>query len=364
MNVALVYDRVNKMGGAERVLLALHELFPDAPLYTAVYDSDSAPWAKSMDVRPTWLNSVPFARKHHEFFPWLTPFAFESINFDETYDMVISITSAEAKAILTKPKTIHICYCLTPTRYLWSGFNMYMAKNSVSSFFLKFLVPTLRRWDLVASSRPDCLIAISQHVAKRIKRYYKRSVDEVIYPPVDTDLFVPGNIPSEDYYLLVSRLVPYKRIDIVIKAFNELGLPLVVIGEGSEKRTLMELANGNITFTGGSVTDKELLPYYQHCRAFVFAGDEDFGIAAAEAQSCGKPVIAYKQSGITEIVIDGKTGILFDKQSSSSLLRAIEQERSTSFDSKLCRDNALRFDTARFKNEFLSYIKTVYNSSL
>ncbi len=363
MNVALVYDRVNKIGGAERVLLALHELFPDAPLYTAVYDPKRASWAEVFQVKPTWMNSIPLAKSNHEFFPWLTPFAFESIDFDD-FDLVISITSAEAKSIITKPKTKHICYCLTPTRYLWSGFNFYTNKTDLSSFFLKLFAPMLRKWDLVASTRPDYMIAISQRVAKRVKQYYKRSVDSVIYPPVQTDFFIPALKSRNDYYLYVSRLVSYKRPDIVIDAFNKNGHPLVVVGTGSQKQRLMEQAKGNITFTGPIVTDIELRTYYQHCRALVFAGDEDFGIVAAEAQSCGKPVIAYKQSGISEIVIDGKTGILFDKQTASSLQSVVEKERTMTFDSSVCRTQGVRFDEHRFKEEFRTFIKTVYNTSL
>ncbi len=363
MNIALVYDRVNKIGGAERVLLALHELFPNAPLYSAVYDPTGASWAKTIDVKPTWMNSIPLAKSHHEFFPWLTPFAFESIDFDG-FDLVISVTSAEAKAILTKPKTIHICYCLTPTRYLWSGFDLYTNKTGVSSFLLKLFGPMLRRWDLAASSRPDHYIAISNRVKKRIETYYKRLTDAVIYPPVQTDFFVPSPKSSSAYYLYISRLVPYKRPDVVIDAFNKNGYPLIVVGTGSEKQHLMEQAKGNITFIGGNVTDEELLSYYQHCRAFVFAGDEDFGIVAAEAQSCGKPVIAYRKSGMAEIVIDGKTGLLFDSQTASSLRAAVEKERTMTFDSKTCRAQALRFDQSRFKEEFQTFIKTVYNSSL
>jgi len=363
MKVALVYDRVNKIGGAERVLLSLHELFPDAPLYTAVYAPKGASWANVFKVKPTWMNSIPFAKDHHEFFPWLTPFAFESIDFDD-FDLVISVTSAEAKAILTKPKTIHICYCLTPTRYLWSGFNLYTKGTSISSFFLKLLGPMLQRWDLVASSRPDSYIAISNRVKKRIETYYHRLVDAVIYPPVQTDFFIPASSSRNQYYLYISRLVPYKRPDVVLDAFNKNGYPLIVIGTGSEKNKLMEQAKGNITFAGSVVTDKELLDYYQHCRALVFSGDEDFGIVAAEAQSCGKPVIAYRHSGMAEIITHGKTGILFDKQTSSSLRAAVEKERTMTFDSELCRTQGVRFDENRFKEEFQTLIKTMYNRSL
>lgn len=369
MNVALVYDRVNKMGGAERVLLALHELFPKAPLYTAVYNPKTAAWASVFRVEPTWMNQVPFAKTNHELYPWLTPFAFESIEFD-TYDVVISVTSAEAKSIITKPKTLHICYCLTPTRYLWSGYQTYQkypgfgVLSSVSRFFLKTLRPVLQSWDRVSSTRPDYMVTISNHVAKRIKRYYHRISDAVIYPPVDTDFFIPSKEQANAYYIYVSRLVSYKRPDIVIDAFNKNGYPLVVIGEGSEKKSLMEKSKGNITFTGGILSDTELLHYYQNAKALVFTGEEDFGIVAGEAQSVGKPVIAYAKSGIAEIVVDGKTGILFHEQTVPSFSKAIELFERTRFDANACRLQALKFTKDRFKEEFLTFTKSVYNNCL
>lgn len=361
MNVALVYDRVNKWGGAERVLLSLHELFPDAPLYTAVYDPKGAPWAKVFDVRPSFMNRIPFAKQHHELFAWMTPFAFESFDFDG-FDLVITVTSAEAKSIITKPGTVHICYCLTPTRYLWSGFDVYSKGDSISSFFLNLLAPMLKTWDLVAAFRPDTYVAISKRVAKRIKKYYKRPVDRVIYPPVDTKTFHPSPTKNPgEYYLLVSRLVRYKRPDIVIDAAKKLNLSLIVIGSGSEKESLMRDATDNITFIHDNLTDEKLARYYQECRAFLFAGDEDFGIVAAEAQACGKAVIAYKESGIAEIVIDGKTGILYDKQTVASLCDAIKDFETMTISKDACRQQALKFSKSRFQEEIDSYIKARIN---
>src|SRR3989344_1742019 len=249
MRVAFVYDRVNKWGGAERVLLALHEIWPDAPLYTAVYNSDRAQWANVFKVHPSFLQHIPLANAHHEWFPWLTPMAFESFSFDE-YDVVISVTSAEAKTIITKPKTLHVCYCLTPTRYLWSAVDEYKKTGGMA---YEYLFPTLQRWDLVSASRPDYYIAISEHVSRRIKKYYQREVEAVIYPPVDTKKFTVDSSQwtvanKGKYFLLVSRLVGYKRVDIVVEAFNKLGLRLVIIGSGWEKRKLKHFAHGNITF--------------------------------------------------------------------------------------------------------------------
>jgi len=363
MKIALVYDRVNKFGGAERVLLALHEIWSDAPLYTAVYDPKGAPWAKDFDVRPSFLQYIPFARTHHEFFPWLTPLAFESFSFDG-FDVVISITSAEAKGIITKPETLHICYCLTPTRYLWSGYEEYVKNpglgklGRVGRSILTYIAPTLRRWDHIGAARPDRYIAISDQVKDRIKQYYHRQVDGVIYPPVDLDAFnITKDNHTEEYFLSVSRLVGYKRVDILIDAFNELGLPLKIIGRGSAQSELRKRARKNIEFIDRHLTDEELNRYYQKCRAFVFAGQEDFGLVAAEAQAAGKPVICYKESGMAEIVVDGKTGILFADQSVESLIAGINRFFSFSFDARMCRENAERFDTEVFGKAIKAFVK-------
>jgi len=361
MKVALVYDRVNKIGGAERVLGTLHELFPDAPLYTAVYDPKGAPWAQVFCVVPSFMNRIPFARKHHEYFPWLTPLAFQTFDFSG-FDVVISVTSAEAKNIRTNKSTVHICYCLTPTRYLWSGFFSYAHDHAVLSFFLRLLAPVLQYLDLRAAKLPDFYVAISHRVRQRIKKYYKRESDRVIYPPVETVKFVAKKSSyKKPYYLFVSRLVPYKRADIVIEACSKLHLPLVVIGKGHDYKKLKKMASPSIQFVTRYLTDSELLTYYQNCRAFLFAGDEDFGIVGAEAQSVGKPVIAYRQSGIAEIVIDGKTGVLFDKQSPDGLMRAIKKFETLHISASACRKNAERFSTKRFKEEMRTYINSRAN---
>jgi len=370
LKVALVYDRVNKVGGAERVLLAMHEIWPDAPLYTAVYDSARARWASVFEVRPSFLQWFPWAKTHHELYPWGTPMAFESFSFDG-FDVVISVTSAEAKDIITKPFTLHVCYCLTPTRYLWSGYKQYQESPGIGlprvmarTVFEK-MVPTLRKWDIISSRRPDSYIAISNIVAKRILQYYRKTPDKIIYPPVDTNLFTcnTGRMKRKQagYFLVVSRLVGYKRVDLIIDAFTVLGWPLVVIGTGWEKDELVARAGPNIRFVS-YLTDKELVLYYQNCRAFVYAGVEDFGIVAAEAQACGKPVIAYKNSGVAEIVIPGKTGVLFDHQSVPSLIGALKEFAKSWYDSRLCRKNAERFSKERFKGEMRSTVEMLYNT--
>lgn len=368
MNVALVYDRVNKYGGAERILEALHTLWPDAPLYTAVYDKRRAPWASSLDVRPSFLQAIPFAKSHHEFLASLTPLAFEQFTFD-AYDVVITVTSAEAKGIVTKPKTLHICYCLTPTRYLWSGFSTYKmqpglgALSKISAFSLRLMAPLLRRWDNIAATRPDHYIAISNRVARRIKKYYGRSAD-VIYPPAATQKFRPAKDAQGkgEYYVAVSRLVGYKRLDIIVEAFRDLGLPLVIIGEGKQKQELMNKAAPTIRFINRHLTDSELAHYYQHCRAFIHVADEDFGISMVEAQACGKPVIAYRGSAASEIIVPGKTGILFEKQSVASLKAAVVASRRRRFDPVACRQNALRFDTTTFKQAMMKSVQELYEA--
>lgn len=355
MKIALVYDRVNKFGGAERVLLALHEIWPEAPLFTTVYDKKRAPWAKVFKVHPSFLQHVPFAKRHHELFPWLTPMAFESFSWD-AYDVVLSVTSAEAKNIISKPGTVHICYCLTPTRYLWSAQKEY-EESGFAGKVLHGIAPTLKKWDLIAATRPDYYFAISKRVENRIKKYYHRKTDKIIYPPVDTEKFTIHNLPAgeagsqfkieDSYFLCIARLVPYKRVDIVIDAFNKLGWKLKIVGSGSIERELKKRANKNIEFVSGDLTDTELLAYYQRCRGFVFAGEEDFGIVSLEAQACGKPVICPRQSGMAETVIEGVTGELFD----TDLIRPLQKFVKKRYDSALCRMNAEKFSTARFQKE-------------
>jgi len=360
MKVALVYDRVNKIGGAERVLEALHEIFPDAPLYTAVYNPKTAPWAEKFNVIPSFLNKFPFAKRSHEIYPWLTPLAFESFDFSE-FEVVISVTSEAAKGIITKPKTLHICYCLTPTRYLWSGYEDYF-KNEVFRFFTKPVVSYLRRWDKIAAQRPDVFVAISKNVQQRIKKYYGRD-SEVIYPPVDIDKFPISNsqFPIGEYFLIVSRLVPYKKVDIAIQAFNKLGLPLKVVGTGREMGRLKRMAKKNIEFLG-QLTDFQLLSYYQRCQAVVFPQEEDFGLVPLEAQACGKPVIAYRAGGALETVIERKTGEFFDKQTPENLEEIVKKFKPEKYKPEDCRQNTLKFDIKIFKKKWKTYLKNISTS--
>lgn len=357
MKVALVYDRVNKIGGAERVLGALHEIWPEAPLYTTVYNPKTAPWADDFVVIPSFLQKFPLARTNHELYPWLAPLAFESFNFDD-YDVVISVTSAEANGVITKPGTLHLCYCLTPTRYLWSHHEEYF-KNRLLRFLGKPIVSYLRSWDKIAAQRPDIYLAISKHVQKRMKKYYKRE-SEIIYPPVDVKKWKMGGerggiyregTDKEGYFLVVSRLVPYKKVDIAVKAFNKLGLPLKIVGIGSQMGKLKKMASDNVEFVG-QLTDEALLGYYQRCTAVVFPQEEDFGIVPLEAAACGKPVIAYGVGGALETVIKGVTGEFFKYQTVKSLMTAVVGFKPGKYKPEDCRRQAEKFGVEVFKKKF------------
>ncbi len=355
MKVALVYDRVNKWGGAERMLLSLHKIFKDAPLYTSVYEPPSASWAKPLDVRTSFLQKIGIVKKSNELFPFLMPIAFESFNFD-AFDFVISVTSEAAKGIITKPGTSHICICLTPTRYLWSGYETYF-ENPLMRFFAKPLVSYLRRWDIVASKRPDFYIAISQEVKKRIKKYYGLD-SKIIYPPINIkDSGIKKSV--SDYFLVVSRLskfVAYKKVGVIIEAFNKLGYPLKIVGEGSAKKYLKQTASANIDFLG-NVSDEELEGLYKNSRALIFPGVEDFGLVMAEAQFFGTPVIAYRGGGALEIVKEGETGEFFDEQKADSIISVLKNFDEKRYNSEKVKKNSDKFSFAKFEKELLDFVK-------
>ncbi|GAB4027480.1 MAG: glycosyltransferase family 4 protein [Candidatus Microgenomates bacterium] len=359
MRVALVYDRLNKVGGAERVLVAFSELFPDADWYTSVWDKQGARFSKNWRVNSSFLSKIPYLRLHHEYFPLVMPFIFESFDFSN-YDLVISIGSAECKGIITKPATPHLHYCLTPTRYLYSHQAEYL-KNP----FYQLLAKPLRAWDQVASTRPDIMIAISTQVKKRIKQYYHRD-SEIIFPPVDTLRFTKKRIYKstdlliDKYFLVVSRLVPYKRIDTLIHTFNTLPHKnLVIAGVGSEMSRLKNLAGQNIKLLG-AVDESTLPALYQGAEAFLQANEEDFGISMVEAQASGIPVIAYQAGGASDIVKDGLTGILLPDQTVSSFVTAIDNFDPKRFDKEACRRNATRFEVALWKKKIKERIDKLY----
>lgn len=361
MRIALVYDRVNKFGGAERVLLRLHKLWPKAPLYTAVYNPKTARWADVFEVKPSFLQLLPFFRKHHQILPTLTPYAFESFDFND-FDLVFSVSSAEAKMVVTKSSVIHINYCLTPTRYLWSHTFFYQ-KQGFKGFLLKFLAPKLRMQDYIASQRVDKMIAISKTIQQRIKKYYNLD-SEIIYPPVENlaakfkKSQLTQNFSKKDYYLVVSRLEDYKRVDLAIEACKQLNRKLIIVGKGSLERKLSKNAGSTVQFFR-DLTDFQLSQYYMHCRALIFPGEEDFGITPVEAQFFGKPVIFYNKGGAVETVIEGETGVSFSKSSVKSLKLAILKFEKTLFSSKKCQNNAQRFSQEKFDQQILNLVKKI-----
>ncbi|MFC1627475.1 glycosyltransferase [Patescibacteria group bacterium] len=363
MKIALVYDRINKFGGAERVLLALHQIWPQAPIYTAVFNPQTANWAKTIKIKPSFLNNFPLAKTHHELYPLLTPMAFESFNFNKC-DIVISITSAEAKAVITQPKTLHLCYCLTPTRYLWSHQKQYLKSpglgilNSIAKAVFSLTQQYQKKLDLALASRPDKYIAISNTIAQRIKQYYQKD-SSVIYPPVEFSKFSKSSKQKpkfNNYYLIVSRLTPYKKIDLAIKACNQLKQNLIIVGQGRQLGVLKKLAGPTIKFIT-NVKDQQLVSLYQNALALIMPQEEDFGIVALEAQSAGIPVIAFKKGGAIETIVNQKTGIFFKSQTVDSLIKAMKQFTSLTWDKSTIQSQAKKFDIKIFKKQFLTTVE-------
>ncbi len=365
MRIALVYDRVNKFGGAERILQTLHEIWPEAPLFTAVYDPAGAVWSQIFHVKASFLKYIPFLQTKHEFLSLLTPLAFESFDLRK-FDVVISISSAEAKSVITSHSTMHVCYCLTPTRYLWSGYFDYLQQpgigklNAIARVIMKTAFTSLRKWDYIASLRPDYYIAISKNVQKRIKSYYKRD-SVIIYPPLNLLNHKKSSIRDNDYFLIVARLVPYKKIDYAIQVFNELGWNLKIIGNGIDEFRLKHMSNSNIEFIDSNLTDQELGCYYQNCRGLIFPGEEDFGLTAVEAQFYGKPVLALARGGVLETVVKGKTGDFYEKASVDGLKSALLRFHPEEYQEVDCIKNAKKFDKNKFKSEMKKTIVLLWN---
>jgi glycosyltransferase involved in cell wall biosynthesis len=366
--VALVYDRVNTpFGGAENVLRALHQIYPDAPLYTSVYDKEEAKWAKDFSVKSSFIQKIPTAKKSHRVFVPFMPLAFESFDFSD-FDVVISITSAEAKGVLTKPHQLHVCYLLTPTRYLWSHQEEYES-DWLTGWIRKPIFRYIKWWDQAACLRPDVYIPISQLVEGRCQRFYRRSTEEVIYPPVSlTDDMVtaaerPSDVP-EEYYLIISRLVSYKRIDLAIQTCQKMHRNLVIIGQGPDYERLQRIVkNGNPTakiIFLQAVQASELHAYYKNCRAFLLPAEEDFGITGLEAQMYGKPVVVYHKSGVAEIIQDQVTGVHFFFQTPESMGEAIKSVEQVNWSQEKIRQSVQQYDTKHFKQQFQATIMKLW----
>ena len=363
MKIALVHDYLVQHGGAERVLECFCELFPDAPIYTLIYDRDAmGDTFSDRTIITSSLQKMPFAQKRHRLFPLLMTAAIEEFDFSQ-FDIVLSDSSSFAKGIITRPETIHVSYVHTPMRYAWDDCQKYTSDFGFPKMIEKvvpFIMNGVRLWDRISSDRVDNYIANSEFVSRRIKKYYDKDAC-VINPPVSTERFhLAKTKPKKEYYLMVGRLIAYKRHDIAIQAFNELGLPLKIIGRGPEIASLKKQAGDNIEFLE-RVDDVVLAKYYAEAKAFIFPQEEDFGIVAIEAMASGRPIIAYRGGDIVEHVIDGKTGIFFEDQTADSLISAVKIFDQYVFDQDRIRERSLKFDRENFKRKIRDYIDTVHS---
>jgi glycosyltransferase involved in cell wall biosynthesis len=359
MKIAIVHDFLMQMGGAEKVVDVLHDMFPQAPIYTSAYDADQMPsYYKTWDIRTSFLQRLWMKRKTHRLALLLYPLAFESFDLSD-FDLVISSSSAFAKGVITQPDTTHVCYTHAPMRYAWTT-RTYVENEKLGRFTRAMLLPAahyLRMWDSVASSRVDHYIANSSAVAKRIEKYYRRPA-QIVFPPVDTGRFEIAEDVG-DYYIIVSRFVPYKRLDLAVEAFTRLNRRLKVVGTGRQMPALQAKSGPTIEFMG-RVDDTELPGLLARARAFVMPGEEDFGIAPVEANACGRPVLAYAAGGALDTQIDNVTGVLFDEQSVDGLCDAVCRADHIDFDPIRIRAHASRFDTEVFRSDIARAIAEVH----
>lgn len=377
LRVAIVHDWLTNMGGAEPLLLEIHKLFPEAPIYTSVYDKERMTAFADCDVRTTYLQKVlpKFVRFKHVLWPVLRAHAFRKLDMSQ-YDLIISSSTAESKAVKKRADATHICYCNTPIRYYWSHYEEFKNSFNFGPFtflirpFIPLFVKWMRRWDLKSVEGVDHFIANSHEIQRRIKKYYNRD-STVIFPAVDTQKFVKSNEqnvkskrpttndqrPTHPSFIMWGRHVPYKRFDLAIKACNDLGLPLTISGTGPETKRLQKMAGPTITFVGRA-PDDELVQLAHSSAAFLFPGEEDFGIAPVEALAAGLPVIAYKAGGALDYVKEGETGLFFKEQTVDSLKEALQKFANAKFDSAKISTSTTPFTPEEFKQRLQNYIQT------
>ena len=359
MKVALIHDHLAQDGGAEKVLKVLAEMFPEAPIFTLLYEKKNTDkYYRNRHIETSIIQRLPGGVKHYQWYMPFMPMAVEFFDLSN-YDLVISDTSSFAKGVITTSHTLHICYCHTPTRYLWSDTHQYINELKYNKYFKKVISLVLnyiRMWDRLAADRVDEYIANSRFVAGRIKKYYKRE-STVIYPPVETEQF---KIAAEvgDYFLIGGRLAPYKRVDIVIEAIKKTGKKLKIFGDGIDLARLKQIAgtDKNIEFLG-RVDDVARAELYSRCLAFIYPQEEDFGITAVEAMASGRPVIAYKRGGAVETVVEGVTGLFFNEQTIDSLIETINIFDNKKFNPEIIKQHAEEFSVAKFKSEITKYIE-------
>lgn len=383
LKIALVHDFLLYPGGAERVLKVLADMYSEAPIYTLLYDEEKiGDMFKGKDIRPSYLQKFPkFLRKHYR---WLLPFfpvVPETFDFRE-YDLVISSSGAWTKGIVTKLDTTHVAYLHSPMRFVWDYNEKYLKEQKKKpGFFLKLVLNYLRVWDRLAAERPDYIIANSRYTQKRVAKYYRRE-SVVIYPPVNNnDKFPITNdksnhndqisndkkntkyeIPDTKYFLIVSRLSSYKKVDVAVEAFNKLGLPLVIIGQGSQEKYLRKIAGENIRILGWQ-NDETTRKYFQNARAFIFPCEDDFGIAPVEAMAHGVPVVALRKGGVLETVQEGITGEFFDAQTPEVLADGVRRFmlNENKYDKNVIKARAQEFSEERFKREFSDFVEKITN---
>ena len=354
--IAFVIDSLPSVGGGERVLFTALEIFPHADIFTLVYNSEyftQTPIAHKK-IRTSFINSLPFAHKYHRFFLPLMPHAIEQFDLCG-YDGIVCFSYAVAHGVVHQNGSRHVSYTYTPMRYAWTDINL-NGTHTRKNLLLNRFMNAFRKWDKEAASRVHAFAAISQAISQRIADAYERSAP-VIYPPVDVARFRPSQ-QRENFYITVSRLVPHKRMDVIVQAFARLGLPLLVIGDGHELPRLQSMAASNIKFLGYE-SDEKVAELLGKARGFVCASEEDFGIAIVEAQAAGCPVIAFGKGGALETVVDGATGVFFPEQSVPSLIEAVSrfEQRATDFDVNTITQNVQRFGKQRFKDEFRKFVE-------
>jgi len=378
MKIAIIHDWLTGMRGGEKCLEVICKLYPSADLFTLLHiPGKVSPVIESHPIHTSFIQKLPFAKSKYRYYLPLMPFAIETFDLKE-YDLILSSSHCVAKSVKPGPNSLHICYCHTPMRYIWDQFNQYFGRGKSSWFSaiaMKLLRPWLQHWDAKTSRRVNYFIANSRHVQKRIKKYYEKEA-AIIHPPVDTELFTPKKTEEKgDYFLIVSAFAPYKRLDLAVEAFNKLGLPFFVIGEGQDSKRLKNMALSNIQFEGW-LGNSQIRSYFERCRAFVFCGEEDFGITLLEAQAMGRPVIAFGKGGALETVIPDNhswtpetgiperstsqpTGIFFYEQTSDALIKAIKDFESieSEFDSNTIRAHAQKFDTCVYTKRIKSFIE-------
>lgn len=363
--VAIVHDFLYCYGGAERVLEQMLNVYPDADLFS-LFDflpEDQRQFIRNKPVRSTFIQGLPLARQKHRHYLPLMPLAIEQLDVSD-YDVVISSSYLAAKGVITRPDQLHICYCHSPIRFAWDLQHQYLNEVGLSwgfkSLLARAILHYIRNWDMRSANGVDLFLTNSHFVSRRISKVYRRD-STPIYPPVDTEWFTPDG-PKEDYYVTASRLVPYKRTELIVEAFNRMpGRRLVVLGEGPELRRIRARARPNVTVMGHQPAEV-LRRHLQRARAFVFAAEEDFGIVTVEAQACGTPIIAFGRGGSTETVVEGVTGLFFQRQAADDIVLAVEEFESEEggWDPAAIRRHAERFETGRFREDFRSFVESAW----